>query len=177
MVRQSLMERLLGGGGKGLASDLEARQTTVSCQHRGTLGFSEKTGLSAFIQMSCHEGNDCGSSCGGAAVASPWRNEQTLPPRPGRPRHFPICNPLKRRKSQSAICLWASSNCPRASSEAARSWPHSRQEATGLAAGSFMYDEHTEMARNCNVFNDHQALSCIINARRGGRLLFIATIE
>ena len=22
-----------------------------------------------------------------------------------------------------------------------------------------MYDEHTEMARNCNVINDHQALS------------------
>ena len=34
-----------------------------------------------------------------------------------------------------------------------------------------MYDEDTEMARNCNVFNDHQALSRIIDARRGtGRL-------
>ena len=30
-----------------------------------------------------------------------------------------------------------------------------------------MYDEHTEMARNCNVFNDHQALSRKIGARRG----------
>ena len=75
---------------------------------------------------------------------------------------------------KSAICLRASSNCPRASSncprassKAAWSWPHSGQEATGLAAGSFMYDEHTEMARNCNVFNDHQALSCKIGARRG----------
>ena len=29
-----------------------------------------------------------------------------------------------------------------------------------------MYDEHTEMARNCNVFNDHQALSRIIDTRR-----------
>ena len=68
---------------------------------------------------------------------------------------------------KSAICLRASSNCPRASSKAARSWPHAGQEATGLAAGSFMYDEHTEVARNCNVFNDHQALSRIIDARRG----------
>ena len=30
-----------------------------------------------------------------------------------------------------------------------------------------MYDEHTEMARNCNVINDHQALSRKIGARRG----------
>ena len=30
-----------------------------------------------------------------------------------------------------------------------------------------MYDKHTEMARNCNVFNDHQALSRIIDARGG----------
>ena len=30
-----------------------------------------------------------------------------------------------------------------------------------------MYDKHTEMARNCNVFNDHQALSRKIGARRG----------
>src|SRR5208283_4232378 len=68
---------------------------------------------------------------------------------------------------KSAICLWASSNCPRASSKADRSWPHSGQEATGLAAGSFMYDKDTEVARNCNVFNDHQALSRIIDARGG----------
>ena len=68
---------------------------------------------------------------------------------------------------KSAICLWASSNCTRASSKAAWSWPHSGQEATGLAAGSFMYDQHTEMARNCNVFNDYQALSRKIGTRRG----------
>ena len=30
-----------------------------------------------------------------------------------------------------------------------------------------MYDEHTEMARNCNVFNDHQALSCKIGQKGG----------
>ena len=72
---------------------------------------------------------------------------------------------------KSAICLRASSNCPRASFKAARSWPHSGQEATGLARGSFMYYKDTEVARNCNVFNDHQALSRIIDARRGtGRL-------
>src|SRR5271157_4300340 len=68
---------------------------------------------------------------------------------------------------KSAICLRASSNCPRASSKAARSWPHSGQEATGLAGGSFMYDKDTEVARNCKVFNDHQALSRIIDARGG----------
>ena len=35
-----------------------------------------------------------------------------------------------------------------------------------------MYYKDTEVARNCNVFNDHQALSRIIDARRGtGRLL------
>ena len=35
-----------------------------------------------------------------------------------------------------------------------------------------MYYKDTEMARNCNVFNDHQSLSRIIDARRGtGRLL------
>src|ERR1700678_954242 len=73
---------------------------------------------------------------------------------------------------KSAICLRASSNCPRATSKVARSWPHSGQEATGLATGSFMYDEHTQVARNCNVINDRQALSSIIHARRGtGRLL------
>ena len=34
-----------------------------------------------------------------------------------------------------------------------------------------MYYKDTEVARNCNVFNDHQALSRIIDARRGtGRL-------
>ena len=34
-----------------------------------------------------------------------------------------------------------------------------------------MYDEHTQVARNCNVINDRQALSGIIHARRGtGRL-------
>ena len=68
---------------------------------------------------------------------------------------------------KSAICLRASSNCPRASSKAAWSWPHSGQEATGLGGGSFIYDEDTEVARNCNLFNDHQAPSCIIDARRG----------
>jgi hypothetical protein len=30
-----------------------------------------------------------------------------------------------------------------------------------------MYDKDTEVARNCNVFNDHQALSRIIDARGG----------
>ena len=30
-----------------------------------------------------------------------------------------------------------------------------------------MYNKHTEMASNCNVFNDHQALSRKIGARRG----------
>jgi hypothetical protein len=55
---------------------------------------------------------------------------------------------------KSAICLRASSNCPRASPKVARSWPHSGQVATGLAAGSFMYDEHKQVARNCNVIND-----------------------
>jgi len=30
-----------------------------------------------------------------------------------------------------------------------------------------MYDKDTEVARNCNVFNDHQALSRIIDSRRG----------
>ena len=72
---------------------------------------------------------------------------------------------------KSAICLRASSNCPRASFKAARSLPHSGQEATGLARGSFIYYKDTELARNCNVFNDHQSLSRIIDARRGtGRL-------
>jgi hypothetical protein len=33
------------------------------------------------------------------------------------------------------------------------------------------------VARNCNVFNDHQALSRIIDARRGtGRLRFLIMI-
>ena len=72
---------------------------------------------------------------------------------------------------KSAICLRALSNCPRASFKAARSLPHSGQEATGLARGSFIYYKDTEVARNCNVFNDHQSLSRIIDARRGtGRL-------
>ena len=80
---------------------------------------------------------------------------------------------------KSAICLRASSNCPRASFKAARSLPHSGQEATGLARGSFIYYKDTEVARNCNVFNDHQSLSRIIDARRGtGRLptIFLSSL-
>ena len=40
-----------------------------------------------------------------------------------------------------------------------------------------MYYKDTEVARNCNVFNDHQALSRIIDARRGtGRLRIRFTV-
>ena len=40
-----------------------------------------------------------------------------------------------------------------------------------------MYYKDTEVARNCNVFNDHQALSRIIDARRGtGRLRFFLAL-
>ena len=39
-----------------------------------------------------------------------------------------------------------------------------------------MYYKDTEVARNCNVFNDHRSFSCIIDARRGtGRLLLNLT--
>src|SRR5271157_2897370 len=39
------------------------------------------------MEMSCRAGNDCRSSCGGAAAASPRRNDPTLPPQSGHPRH------------------------------------------------------------------------------------------
>ena len=50
MVRQSLMERI-GGGGNEVASDLGAETDTAAVNLVGVRGFSEATGFRAFVSM------------------------------------------------------------------------------------------------------------------------------
>src|SRR5271157_3227883 len=64
--------------------------------------------------MSCRDGNDCCLSCGGAAVASSWRNEQTLPPRSGHPRH--CCS------GQAAFLVRCLLSCPNSCCESGSCW-------------------------------------------------------